>query len=181
MRLTRLAARFLRIGAMGFGGPMALIGLMQSRLVEQEQAVSPDEFATGVAVGQILPGPVAVDCATHIGYRLRGFAGACVSTGALILPPFVLMLVLAPLYLRYGQIPQVGGFFKGVGPAIIAVIIMAGYNMVIKLRLNVAATAIAVLAAAGVICAVNPIILILLAGLAGMVAQGLRRRNPDVG
>ncbi len=181
MRLTRLAAQFLRIGAMGFGGPMALIGLMQDRLVEKEHAVSPDDFATGVAVGQVLPGPVAVDCATHIGFRLRGVLGACVSTAALILPPFLLMLVLAPLYLQYGQMPQIAGFFKGVGPAIIAVIIMAGHNMVTKLKMNVAAGVIAVLAAAGVIYGVNPIILILAAGLVGMLPQSVRRGDRDVG
>jgi chromate transporter len=122
MSLWRLALSFLRIGATGFGGPMALIALMQERLVERDKAISPEDFSEGVAIGQILPGPIAVDCATHIGYRLRGLLGALVTTGALIAPPFVAMLILTPIYLEYGTIPQADGFFRGVRAAVVAVI-----------------------------------------------------------
>jgi hypothetical protein len=69
MRLTDLGARFLRIRSTGFGGPMALLGLMQQQLVERSDEVTPDDFADGVAVGQMLPGPVAVGCATFLGHR----------------------------------------------------------------------------------------------------------------
>jgi chromate transporter len=179
LSLATLAGRFLRIGAMGFGGPMALIGLMQERLVEKDKVVTPDDFATGVALGQMLPGPVAVDCATHIGYHVRGLLGACATTGALILPPFLLMLVMTPLYFRYGQVPQVAGFFKGVSPAIIAVIIMAGHNMAGKMKVQALSTAIIVLAAAGVVAGVSPVLLLLAAGLVGVlrVAWGGRPRG----
>jgi chromate transporter len=181
VKLTDLTLRFLRIGAMGFGGPMALIGLMQDRLVEKDRAVSPDDFAAGVALGQTLPGPVALGCATYLGFRLRGFLGACLSTGAMILPPFLLMLVLTPLYFQYGQVPQVAGFFKGVSPAIIAVIIMAGYNMVSKMRVEALNAIIVALAAVGVVGKVNPALLMLGAGLLGMLVHSRRKRGQDAG
>ena len=129
MKLSRLALRFLRIGATGFGGPMALIALMQERLVEKDKAISPEEFSEGVAIGQILPGPIAVDCATHIGYRLHGFVGAIVTTGSLIAPPFFAMLILTPFYLTYGAVPEAAGFFLGVRAAVVAVIVAACVRM----------------------------------------------------
>jgi len=172
MRLHTLAAKFLRIGATGFGGPMALIGLMQQQLAQDDGPVSPDEFAEGVAIGQMLPGPVAVDCATHIGYRLRGLVGSLISTGALLLPAFALMLVAAPLYLRYGQLPQVAGFFKGVGPAVVAVIMAAAWRLGRKFIIDKAAAFITLVVAAGAIGGVNPILLILAAGLLGIALRG---------
>ncbi len=181
MKLTELALRFMRIGATGFGGPMALIGLMHQRFVEKDGAVSADEFATGVALGQILPGPVAVDCATHLGLRLHGFVGACVSTVSLILPPFLLMLILTPLYFRYGQVPQAVGFLKGVAPAIIAVIIMAGHNLITKMRLDVLGGAIVALATVGVVVKVSPVLLILGAGLLGMLFRSRAKAGRDAG
>lgn len=172
MKLWKMAGRFLRVGSMGFGGPMALVGLMQEQLVEKTQEVDPDDFATGVALGQILPGPVAVDCATYIGYRQRGFLGAIVSTVAVILPAFVLMLILTPLYFAYGTVPQVSGFFHGVAPAIVAVVIMAGYNLSQRFKFNTISIAIAVLAGVGLCLGVSPVLLILGAGLVGLLAHG---------
>lgn len=171
MRLRTLAGRFLRVGSVGFGGPMALVGLMQEQLVEKDKEVSAEDFSTGVALGQILPGPVAIDCAIYLGYRLRGFLGACVAAGSVVLPPFLAMLVLTPMYLHYGAVPQVAGFFQGVAPAVIAVILMAGYNMASKFKFSFGAVVIAVVAGAGIVFKVNPVLLILLAGLAGIALR----------
>ncbi|MBP8950986.1 MAG: chromate transporter [Armatimonadetes bacterium] len=169
MRLTTLAAKFLRIGATGFGGPMALVGLMQHQLVEKSGDVSEADFAEGVAIGQVLPGPVAVDCATHIGHRLRGLPGAVVSTVALILPAFLLMLVLTPLYLAHGKVPQVAGFFLGVGPAVLAIILATAWRMGAKNVTDRTGLLIAVAAGASTIAGANPAIVILAAGLAGLI------------
>ena len=164
-----MAAAFLRIGATGFGGPMALIGLMHRRLVEKSGEVSEEDFAEGVAIGQVLPGPVAVDCATHIGYRLRGIPGAVVSTGALILPAFALMLVLAPLYLKHGHMPQIGGFFQGVGPAVVAVMLAAAWRLGGRFVTDWRTACIAVAVGAGAVVGAHPILLILAAGLLGVL------------
>lgn len=172
MRLLTLAGKFLRIGATGFGGAMALIGLMQQELVEKSRAVSAEDFGNGVALGQILPGPVAVDCATYIGYRLRGTIGAVVTTCCLILPAFALMLVLAPLYLTYGKVPAVAGFFKGIGPAVVAVILAAAWRLGKRFVPDLRAGAIAVVALVCALLKANPILLILVAGLLGILIRG---------
>lgn len=174
--LWRLILRFLYIGATGFGGPMALIGLMHSHLVDK-RVVSEETFTEGVAVGQILPGPVAVDCATHIGYKLRGLWGAIATTVALILPAFLLMLVLTPLYFIYGHVPAVDGFFKGAGPAIIAVIFAAGFKMAQKSTTDYRSAAIALLVMAGLLQHLNPILLILVGGALGMLLRPRRKEG----
>jgi len=174
--LRWLALEFLRIGATGFGGPMALIGLMQQRVVERRKAITPEQFAEGVAVGQVLPGPIAVDCATYIGYRLRGLWGAVVTTGALVAPPFLAMLVLTPLYLQYGKVPEAQGFFRGVGAAVVAVIAAACVRLGQRSLGSAGPVVIAIGALAGALLKVQPILLILAAGLLGLL---LLRERPQ--
>lgn len=177
MRLTRLGAKFLRIGATGFGGPMALIGLMHQDFVEGEGAeVSEADFVDGVAIGQMLPGPVAVDCATHLGHRLRGLAGAVVSTLALIAPAFLMMLIIAPLYLRHGSLPQVAGFFAGVAPVVIAVLGFAGWRLGRQFVTDRPSAMIALFVALAAVLQAHPILLIVLAGLLGLVLRGRERQ-----
>jgi chromate transporter len=178
MRLVTLAGKFLRMGATGFGGPMALIGLMQRQLVETGD-VAAEDFADGVAVAQVLPGPAALNCATYLGHRLRGLPGAVVSAGGLILPAFLIMLVATPLYLVHGRVPQVAGFFKGVGPAVVAVILAAGWRMSKKFVVGTPAAVIALLVMAGAIARVNPILLVVAAGLLGILIHKPARKGED--
>jgi chromate transporter len=169
MRLQTLALRFLKIGATGFGGPMALIGMMHRDLVERGQEVQEETFGEGMALAQMLPGPDAVDCATHIGFRLRGFLGATIATVALVMPAFLVMLVVSPLYLRYGQIPQATGFFKGVGPAVVAIILAASWRMGRKVVSDWRAGLVAAVVFSGALLHIHPALLVIAAGVAGMV------------
>lgn len=178
MKLPELARRFLRIGATGFGGPMALLGLMQQHVIDGAE-ITNDDFADGMAVGQMLPGPMAVNCAGFLGYRVRGLAGALVSTGTLILPSFLLMLIIAPLYLRYGMVPQVSGFFFGVAPAVIAVIVFAGWRLGRQFIKDIPSAIIAVAVAAAALLKAPPVLLILLGGLLGLVFRFRRTRVPQ--
>ncbi|MBM3499269.1 MAG: chromate transporter [Armatimonadetes bacterium] len=129
MSLLQMFLTYLRIGATGFGGPMALIGMLQEQFVERKKAISSAEFAEGVAIGQILPGPIAIDAAVYVGYRLRGWLGAIAGAVGLILPPFLIMLVLTPLYFEFGKVPQAQGFFAGLRPAVVAVIAAASWRL----------------------------------------------------
>jgi len=127
--LFRMFLTFLRIGATGFGGPMALIGMLQEQFVERKKAIGSEEFAEGVAIGQLLPGPIAIDTAVYVGYRLRGWLGALAGAIGLTLPAFLIMLVLAPAYFQLGRVPQAQGFFAGIRPAVVAVIAAAGWRL----------------------------------------------------
>jgi len=173
--LLELAKVLLKVGATGFGGAMPMLALVHTEYVEKRHWVSQEEFGEAVMVGQIMPGPIAVDAVTHMGYRLRGWPGALVSVFAFILPSFLLMLALTLAYLRYGGIPQVAGIFKGLGAAVAAVIAAAAWRMG-KPHLKNVKTAFLMAAAllALLLLKVNVVLLVLLAGLAGL----LLFRNP---
>jgi chromate transporter len=139
--------------------------------------VTQEEFDEAVMVGQIMPGPIAVDAITHIGYKLRGWPGAIVSWFAFILPSFLLMLVLTLVYMRYGGVPQFVGLFKGLGAGVVAVIAAAAWRMG-RPHLKDVRTGGLMLAAllALLLLKANVVLLVLLAGLAGMA---LFRRPSD--
>jgi chromate transporter len=169
MGLGRLILHFLRIGATGFGGPAALIALMHERLVDRDGSVDEEQFAEGVALGQLLPGPVAVDCATHIGYRLRGILGAIASTAGIVAPAFLLMLIMTPLYMRYGTLPGVQGFSHGAQAAVVAVIAAACCRLGQKGIKSTLGVVTAVVAFGLGVVGISPILLILAGGVSGVL------------
>ena len=168
--LLQLAGVFFKVGATGFGGAMPMLALIRGEVVERRHWVNQEDFSEAVVLGQILPGPVAVDAVTHIGHRLRGWRGAIVSVVAFILPSFLLMLGLTFLYLRYGQLPQLSGALKGLGAGVVALIGAAAYRMSKPLLRDWRAlTLLTVAMLALLIFQVNVVLLVALAGIAGLV------------
>jgi len=167
--LLKLAGVLLKVGSTGFGGAMPMLALVYTEYVEKRHWVSQEEFDEAVMVGQIMPGPIAVDAITHMGYRLRGWPGAIVSWFSFILPSFLLMLALTLFYMRYGGIPQVVGIFKGLGAGVVAVIAVAAWRMG-KPHLKNVKTAFLMVAAllALLLLKANVVLLVILAGLTGM-------------
>jgi chromate transporter len=167
--LLQMAGVLLKVGATGFGGAMPVLALVHADYVEKRCWVSQEEFDEAVMVGQIMPGPIAVDAITHMGYRLRGWPGAVVSCIAFILPSFLLMLALTLAYVRYGGVPQVAGIFKGLGAGVVAIIAAAAWRMG-KPHLKNVKTAFLMVAAllALLLLKANVVLLVLLAGMAGM-------------
>src|SRR5713101_663429 len=96
--IRRLAAYYLRLGAIGFGGPVALVGQMERELVQDRKWVTKDEMREGIAVCQSLPGPLAIQVGIFISYLRGGFWGAWAGGWAFILPNFVIVSVLGALY-----------------------------------------------------------------------------------
>lgn len=123
---------FLKLGATAFGGYMALIALVQRQLVERDQRLREEDVLDGVSLVSVLPGPVAVNVIVYIGYRLRGTVGALLALVGIVLPSFLLVLLLAWAYVRYGHVPAVRSFFQGIAPAVTALIFTVGVNMAQK-------------------------------------------------
>jgi chromate transporter len=113
---------FLHLGALGFGGPIALAGYMQRDLVEQRKWISRQDYVEGLALAQLAPGPLAAQLAIYLGWVRAGVAGASLVAAAFILPSFVMVLVLSFLYVRFGGLPWMQGLFYGIGAAVIAII-----------------------------------------------------------
>lgn len=124
-----LLLTFLRIGATSWGGFMGLISMIQKRVVEKDGKIENETIMEGISLASVLPGPMAVNVVSFVGYKLGGLRGAVVSIVAVLFPSFILMLVLSHLYLKYGDVPAMNHFFAGVLPAVAAVIISVAVNM----------------------------------------------------
>lgn len=118
-----IALYFLRLGAVGFGGPVALAGYMQRDLVEERRWISKDEYIEGLALAQLAPGPLAAQLAIYLGWVRGGVLGGTLAGLAFTLPSFVMVVVLAILYLRFEGLPWMRGAFYGIGAAVIAIMV----------------------------------------------------------
>ena len=120
---------FLRLGFMGFGGPVALVGQMERELVGERKWLTPDEMREAVAVCQSLPGPLAIQVGIFIAYLRGGFWGAWAGGWAFILPNFLIVAALGALFVHFGDLKGVSGIFYGVSPAVIALILHSSYRL----------------------------------------------------
>src|SRR5438552_1172205 len=128
--LRDLLVYFLRLGTLGFGGPIALAGHMQKDLVEERRWVSKQDYLEGLAFSQLSPGPLAAQLAMYLGWLRAGTIGATLVGIAFILPSFLMVLVLAALYVHFGSLPWIQGMFYGIGAAVIAIIVRSAIKLV---------------------------------------------------
>src|SRR5689334_14360625 len=120
--MRELVMYFLRLGTLGFGGPIALAGYMQRDLVERRRWISKQDYVQGLALAQLAPGPLAAQLAIYLGWVRARLLGATLVAFAFILPSFVMVLGLAAAYVAYGGLSWMQGVFYGVGAAVIAII-----------------------------------------------------------
>lgn len=124
-----LAGYFLRLGTLGFGGPIALAGYMQRDLVERRGWVTQEEYLEGLAVSQTLPGPLAAQLAMWLGYVRRGFWGAVAAAVPFVLPPFVIVSAVAAVYVAFEGTTVIQALFYGIGPTVIALILRGAWKL----------------------------------------------------
>jgi chromate transporter len=127
--IRELARYYLRLGLIGFGGPVALVGQMERELVGERKWLTKEEMREGIAVCQSLPGPLAIQVGIWISYIRGGFWGAWAGGWAFILPNFVIVTVLGALYIHFGGLSAVQAVFYGVSPAVIALILHSCYRL----------------------------------------------------
>ncbi len=124
-----LVRYYLRLGLLGFGGPVALVSQMERELVDEKRWLTKEEMREGIAVCQSLPGPLAIQVGIWISYIRGGFWGAWAGGWAFILPNFVIVAALGALYVRFEGLPAVAAIFYGVSPAVIALILHSCYRL----------------------------------------------------
>jgi chromate transporter len=124
-----LTLYFLRLGFMGFGGPVALVGQMERELAGERQWLTKEEMREAVAVCQSLPGPLAIQVGIFIAYLRGGFWGAWAGGWAFILPNFLIVAALGALFVHFGELKGVSAIFYGVSPAVIALILHSTYRL----------------------------------------------------
>jgi chromate transporter len=127
--IRELARYFLRLGTLGFGGPVALVGQMERELVSERGWLTRDEMREVIAVCQSLPGPLAIQVGIFISYLRGGFWGAWAGGWSFILPNFLIVAALAALYVHFGALQPVTAIFYGVSPVVIALILHSCYRL----------------------------------------------------
>src|SRR5215510_13909494 len=127
--IKELVGYYLRLGLLGFGGPVALVGQMEREMVGARGWVTKEEMREGIAICQSLPGPLAIQVGIWLSYLRGGFWGAWAGGWAFILPNFLIVAVMGALYVRLGGLPWVTAIFYGVSPAVIALILHSCYRL----------------------------------------------------
>jgi len=171
---------FLRLGLLGFGGPVALVGQMERELVAEKGWLTKEQMREAIAICQSLPGPLAIQVGIYIAWLRCGFWGAWAGGWAFILPNFVIVAALGALYVHLGDLKAVTGIFYGVSPAVIALILhscwrLARLGMEDYLQWAIAAVCLVVT----VVLQAEVALLFLGAGLVGILWYGnLFRKAP---
>jgi chromate transporter len=128
-RIGELVRYFLRLGFLGFGGPVALVGQMERELVDGKKWLTKEQMREAIAICQSLPGPLAIQVGIYISYLRGGFWGAWAGGWSFILPNFVIVAALGALYIHLGDLQPVTAIFYGVSPAVIALILHSCYRL----------------------------------------------------
>jgi len=130
--LTHLISYFLKLGATGFGGPVALVGYMHRDLIERRKWISEEDYKEGLALAQLAPGPLAAQLAIYLGYVDYKIIGATLAGLAFVLPSFLMVVVLGYAYVQFGGLPWMQSVFYGVGAAVIGIIAISSYKLTKK-------------------------------------------------
>ena len=164
----------LKIGCFAFGGGYAIIALLEGEFVTKRNWVGHEEFMDMVAISESTPGPIAINVATYVGYKLAGFTGAVIATVGICVPSFVIMYGVSLFYDRFMEISTVAAAFKGIQICVVYLIASAGLKILKKMKktpLNI--TVFCVTCIGMILCTlfeihISSVLFILLAGLLGL-------------
>lgn len=181
--LGTLFFTFFKIGLFTFGGGYAMIALLEEEFIQRHKWLDKDEFLDMTAIAESTPGPVAINSATYIGYKLAKVPGAATATVAVCLPSFLIIYAISLFFEQFTQLTVIANAFKGIQVCVIYLIFSAGVRMLKALDKSPFATGVLAavmlvmvgLSLAGV--SVSSILLILLSGAAGVAAWLIGRRK----
>lgn len=174
---------FFVIGLFGFGGGYAMLSMIQGEVVIRHEWLTPAQFTDIVAISQMTPGPIGINSATYVGYTAvlnvgmppaMGVLGSCVATFAVVLPSFILMIAISRFFMAYSKHPVVEQVFRGLRPGVVGLLAAAALVLMNKQNFGVESSQILVSIVLFILTfiasyrfKVNPILLIILCGVAG--------------
>ena len=171
--LVLLFLTFLKIGSLAFGGYMALISVIENTVVKKLKLIRHQDILDGIALANLLPGPMAVNVVAFCGYKIRGRMGALVATVAVVLPSFLLILSLSHVYFNYGEAINFKAVFQGFMPAVAAIVFSVAWRLgkkTVKGKYEAVIAIVAILTLAFIPLTYKiytPIVLIFLSGAVG--------------
>ena len=170
--VLQLFLSMMKIGCVAFGGGYAIIALLEGEFVSRRKWIEHDEFMDVVAIAESTPGPIALNVATYIGYKLAGFVGATVATMGVCVPSFGIMYLVSLFYEQFMEITMIAAAFKGIQVCMVYLIAAAGLKM-LKKKTTFNKIAYAIACAGMILCTlldvhVSSVVFIFAAGLAGL-------------
>ena len=185
--VIELFCTFARIGLFTFGGGYAMISLIQDICVEKKKWISHDEMMDITIIAESTPGPIAINCATYVGYKKRGMVGAVASTIGMVLPSFIIIYLISLFLDSFLEIAWIASAFKGIKIAVGLLILDAALKMIIKMKKKPFQIAVLIIVFL-IMMAVNlfsikisSIALMVAAGLCGLIAFCVRNNMSGEG
>lgn len=133
-KLFMMFLSMLRTGCFAFGGGYGMIALFEREFVQKRNYISHEEFLDVVAIAESTPGPIAINVATYIGYKVKGFFGSVIATAGICIPSFVIMYFVSLFYERFMEITAVAAAFKGIQICVVYLVLSAGLKMLSKMK-----------------------------------------------
>ncbi len=182
-KIIQLFLCFMKIGAFTFGGGYAMIALIEREFVEHKKWVEHEEFLDMVAIAESTPGPIAINSATYIGYKVAGFLGSLVSTIAVCLPSFCIIYVISLFFDAFLKNAYIAAAFKGIQVCVCYLILSAGVKLFIKLKKNALSITLLCLTVISMVCfsifsvKISSIFLILAGAVVGIIVWRCRHEH----
>jgi len=170
-----VAAVFLKLGLIGFGGPAAHIALMQNELVDRRRWVGRERFVDLLGATNLIPGPNSTEMAIHLGFVRAGWPGLLLGGACFIAPSALIVLGCAWAYVRWGALPQAASLLYGIKPVLIAIIVQALVRLARAAFAGVVAAVTAVSVAALAVAGVDEVLLLFAAAVGVMLAMNVHR------
>ncbi|MBS3994901.1 MAG: chromate transporter [Alkaliphilus sp.] len=164
---------FMKIGAFGFGGGLAMLPLIEQEIVHNKGWITLKELVDIIAIVEMTPGPIAVNSATFVGYKVGGFIGALAGSLGIVIVSFILMTILAKYFMKVKNMSQIKAIFRGIRPTIIALMLSAVISVGKTAITDFKDVAIAVIIFIALVkFKLNPILGIVLSGVLGLIMYG---------
>ena len=177
----------LKIGCFAFGGGYAIIALLEKEFISKRRWIDHDEFMDVVAIAESTPGPIAINVATYVGYKLKGFVGAVAATVGICLPSFVIMYLVSLFYEQFMEIELISAAFKGIQICVVYLIASAGLKMLKKMKKTPLSISVFSVTCAGMILCtllelrISSVWFILGAGILGLSVFFIKKRKKKGG
>ena len=169
---------FFKIGAFTLGGGYAMIPLIEQEIVGRRRWISAEEFSDTLTLAQSAPGPIAINSAVFVGYKMRGMKGVLTSVLGTVLPSFVVILLIAMYFVNIRDNEIVERIFKGLRPAVVALIAVPVIRMLEKKKFEWNVVLIATMATVAISwLKISPVIVILAAGIGGIVYYLINKKK----
>ena len=179
-KALKLFTTFFKIGAFTFGGGYAMIPLIQHEVAEKNKWITDEDILEIVAIAESTPGPIAINSATFVGYRVCGVLGSTAATLGVVLPSFVIILVISFVLTAFQSLRAVQYAFMGIRAGVLALVIKALISMFKKCPKGwVSYIVMALAVAVGALTDINVFLIIIVSALFGLVTYSVLRRRGD--